>query len=187
MISATGAGLNEITTTVDAVNSSLGSVSSTMAVRVIASGANGTTITVTSLRAVLEAQDTTLRGLLSGSPPTFGSVIAGQPGAQTAHVRVDVTFSDDSCWNSLFDGRGSGSSSLPGLVTFAPADSSLVSVDNITGGALLLDNSAAVTTIVARAVTPSSTVSASTGAFYCNVQPAEGDVDLGALSDPLSV
>ena len=110
-------------------------------------------------------------------PVGFVGTLAGLAGTRSK-ASLAATFSDGTQYTSLFGGSvGSPTVALPGLVEFESSRPEVASVVAATGVVTLHSNLEEVVTLRARAL--GTSVARST-TFACNLEPAVGDVDLGA-------
>lgn len=114
---------------------------------------------------------------IDGLSMSSGATLRGIKGSgqASAQLSLGVTLSDDTKYVSVLGGERP----LPGLVTFNTSEAAAASVDASSGKVTLHDNHFELVQATARVA--SVNMSAQVG-FACNLDPAVGDVDLGAAS-----
>lgn len=115
---------------------------------------------------------------LAFTSQTF-STLRGVRGTTAANVFLSGVFSDGVVFPDLFVG---GVPQLPGLIRFISNNASYVSINATTGRAVPLDNSFESVSITASAFDAAENPVQVTHVFACNLDPADGDMDLGRAS-----
>lgn len=120
---------------------------------------------------------------LTGLVLDAGSGLRGMAGATTSQLRLGAVFDDGTRYPSLL--TGATDLTLPGIVIFASAVTDAVTVGVEDGRATLRGNAASTVTLTATvpasAAASAEAIVASLG-IACNLDPAAGDVDLGAAA-----
>eukprot|EP00041_Stephanoeca_diplocostata_P039524 m.1633890 g.1633890 ORF g.1633890 m.1633890 type:complete len:3678 (+) comp25412_c0_seq2:994-12027(+) len=115
---------------------------------------------------------------LSFASSTY-STLRGVRGITTTNVFLSGVFSDGVVRPNLFV---DGVPQLPGLVRFTSNNASIVRINATTGSSVPLDNSADSVAIIAHTFDAVGNPVQATHTFACNLDPADGDMDLGSLN-----